>query len=278
MKEQSWGKIIAATLLGILGLFSTQIILGFPLVPLFEYNQNLGVLVFVPLVNISVILIAYLIIRYFLKDSPSAYGLKRVSFNWKWVVLVTLLPLIVTAIIAILLGGKLGAIGTNFPFVETFVGGIIYTGFLGSVTEEVIFHALIYPLFRQKLSVWWAALVTAIIFALVHLPNDNANWTITTFSQFFFSAVAIAILFAYITESSDSIWNAAWGHVIWNIMVYFINISPKWQDNFFINVIISKDVPLISGGEGGLTGSIITPLVCLLGSAAIAWRFKKQRI
>lgn len=274
MKEQSWGKIIVGTILGILGLFAPQIILGFLVLPLLQYNQNLGILVFVPLVNIAVISIVYAIIRYFLKDNPSVYGLKKVSFNWKWIVFVTALPLVVTTVITILLGGKLSTPGTNFPLADTFFGLIMYVGFLGSVTEEFVFHGLVYPLFRQKISVWWSALVTGIIFALVHLPN-NDGWTVYSFSLFFFGALSIAILFAYITESSDSIWNAAWGHVVWNILMSIINISPKWYDTTLINVIIPKDVPLISGGDGGITISIVTPVICLLASTVIAWRLKK---
>ncbi len=159
---------------------------------------------------------------------------------------------------------------------DDFFTSIIYVGFLGSVTEEIVFHALVYPLLRQKLPVCWAALVTGVIFSLTHLPNNDQTWTVTNFTLFFISATSIAILFAYITESSGSIWNAAWGHVMWNILLVQINISSSWGDNFLINYIVKADQPLITGGQGGITASMVTPIVCLLASALIAWRMKTR--
>lgn len=273
MEKQPLPKALIAIVAGIAAMLLCQAIASLPAVLVQGVNEDLGMVVYVIGYNLLTFLAITAIIRLYLKDSLGNYGLLRPALRPSWVLVGLSLPLVTLLIITLLVPGHWGAMGTDFPLSEVVFGLIIYTGFMGSVIEEVVYHGLVYPLLRQRLQVAPSAIITGIIFALSHMVN--LEYGLVDGIVFIATASALSIFFAYITEVTGSVWNAAWAHVAWNILATIISVSPTWSDQALLNYVVADDIPIITGGSGGITTSLVVVAVMAAGVAVTIWTNKK---
>lgn len=268
------GRAVWAIVLGIMSFFVAQVLVMVPLSPVLATNEYLGLLLATILYNVLVIASVWAIIRFLLKGSPRTYGLGGPVLTPLWAVAAFVVPLACIGLITLVTPGSWQAPGTSWEPVGTVVGLIIYVGMFGSIVEEVVFHGLMYPLMKKWLSPWWSAVVTGVVFAVAHMTNGG--WTPLSAACFMFTATAIAVYFAYVVEQSGSVWSAAWGHVVWNLVLNVTSIAAAPSDRALLNYVVTDDNPLLTGGDGGFGDSLISAVVVLACAGLVMWRGRRR--
>lgn len=86
---------------------------------------------------------------------------------------------------------------------------LLMVGVIGPFCEEIIFRGFLYPTFRQKLGVFWAVLLTALIFSGLH--SDPAG---------IFPILGLGIILNFLYETSGSILPGFIAHALWNLSVF----------------------------------------------------------
>ncbi|MCB0516127.1 MAG: type II CAAX endopeptidase family protein [Chitinophagales bacterium] len=124
--------------------------------------------------------------------------------------------------------------------------------------EELLMRALLFKVVEEYLGSIWALVISALMFGILHLTNDNATW---------FSCMAIAleagILLGATYMLTRRIWLSQGLHFAWNFVqtaVLGFAVSGN-QMNSFLEVEISGS-EWITGGSFGAEASIIAIVLC----------------
>lgn len=136
---------------------------------------------------------------------------------------------------------------------------------LVAIGEEVIFRGVFFRWIDEKWGFAVALLLSALIFGLVHITNDNASW---------WSSLAIAIeaglLLGAIYKYSGTLWAPIGVHWAWNFS----------QGNIFGFAVSGTDAGAtllhseVSGSEwltGGAFGAEASVIAVVVGAAVSAW-------
>ena len=123
-----------------------------------------------------------------------------------------------------------------------------------AVGEELICRGVIFRWIDERWNTWAALIVSALIFGLGHLPNDNATW---------WSSLAIAIeaglLLGAAYKWSGTLWVPIGIHWAWNYVqgnVFGLAVSGnEVEDTILTTTVDGPD--LISGGAFGPEASIV---------------------
>ena len=104
----------------------------------------------------------------------------------------------------------------QMPFVVMF----LIIGVTGPLIEEFGFRGVIYQGFRSRGNVWKAILLSALLFALMHMNINQAAY-----------AFVIGIMLALLMEATDSIWPSFIMHMSINgfnvALMYLMNAMPE---------------------------------------------------
>jgi membrane protease YdiL (CAAX protease family) len=129
------------------------------------------------------------------------------------------------------------------------------------VFEEILLRGILFRIIEEGLGTWLALAISAVIFGLLHLANENATLT---------GAVAIileaGILLAAAYTLTRRLWLAIGIHFAWNFM----------QGGIF-GIVISGNEPMpgllrssligpewLTGGAFGAEASVVAVVLCLL--------------
>ncbi|QEC52922.1 hypothetical protein EDD80_105129 [Anseongella ginsenosidimutans] len=124
--------------------------------------------------------------------------------------------------------------------------------------EEVMFRGYFLNVFMERYTPFAAVLMSSLFFAFMHLLNPSFGWL--GFLNIALAGVLMGLLFFY----RGNIWLPVGLHFGWNFVqgtVLGFNVSGIDAEN--ILSLQLKGSELISGGEFGLEGSLVTTLVCL---------------
>jgi uncharacterized protein len=119
----------------------------------------------------------------------------------------------------------------DYPLTQANVGGwLFFEGVYVGPTEEIPFRALLVTLLVATMPVklrigrfnmYWAGIIVAVIFALLHAANFNTRaWPLALGQQFY--AFALGVLYAYWLEKSKSIVAPIIGHNMGDVTEYAI--------------------------------------------------------
>ncbi|HHU08745.1 MAG TPA: CPBP family intramembrane metalloprotease [Intrasporangiaceae bacterium] len=144
---------------------------------------------------------------------------------------------------------------------------VFSTGVVAGVSEEILFRGVVYRLAEERLGTWLAVALSGIVFGLVHLVNANASW---------WGVLAIGLeaglLFALVYALTRSLWIVIGLHAAWNIVqgpVLGIAVSGSpGEDGVFSSIPVGSD--WLTGGAMGVEGSVLTVVVFVAASAALA--------
>lgn len=93
----------------------------------------------------------------------------------------------------------------------------ILAGPVAAITEETLFRGLVYRWLRQRRGIAMSALISAVLFAVVH-PYLYAG-SVEMFLLFAFDLTALAILLALLFEISGSLWPSIIAHAGNNLLL-----------------------------------------------------------
>ena len=153
--------------------------------------------------------------------------------------------------------GGITFLGTGSPSVSDTVRVLFSAGFAAAIVEEILMRGMLLRLLEEFLGTWIAVAMSAFIFGMLHMPNENA-----TFGSAFAIAVQAGLLFGALYCLTRNLWLVIGLHFAWNViqgLVFGIAVSGNPTSGFLRTEPTGSD--LISGGAFGIEGSIITTVL-----------------
>lgn len=164
----------------------------------------------------------------------------------------------------------------NISFTQAHLSSLISTTILFLIVafqEELFFRGYLYSLttnlFHKHAALW----VTSILFSITHAFNPNALSTPIPLINIFIAGLLLGLL----REYSRSLWLPIGFHWSWNL--FQGSILGFQVSGIHIHSIIelqSIGTPLLSGGEFGAEGSLLTSFI-LIGSIIILGFLQKKK-
>lgn len=176
---------------------------------------------------------------------------------------------IVTGVIALLGGYKIGEIGNDW----TALAKSLFTFLVVAVGEEVLFRGIVFRMLDQQWGTTAALILSALLFGFVHITNDNATvW----------SSVAIAVeaglLLGAAYKWAGSLWLPIGIHWAWNFFqgpVFGFAVSGNDTSSLIKPVIEGSE--WLTGGTFGAEASIPAFVTGLIFTALfLYWNWKRN--
>lgn len=233
-------------------------------------NVHSPVTFFEMLAEVAAAIAGYLVVVYGMehRSRPLEFRLVR----WKGLIVGGLIGFAAIAlcvgVLALTGNYRVSGFATRYnPWID-----IISMGICAGIAEEIIMRGMLLRLVEEWLGSWGALAVSALVFGLMHIANqDGSLW----------GGLAIAIedgiLAAALYFVTRSLWVCIGEHAMWNIAegpIFGSIVSGNGkQDSWLVAQWSGPDI--ITGGSFGLEASIVP--VILMGVAGIALMVYAQR-
>jgi membrane protease YdiL (CAAX protease family) len=139
--------------------------------------------------------------------------------------------------------------------------------------EEVLIRGLLFRLVEECLGSWWALAISAVLFGLAHLSNDNATW-VAALGLSLQAGVLLGAAFMF----SRSLWLPIGIHWAWNgIQAGVFGGALSGTTVRAIYSISPAGPAYLSGGTFGIEGSLISTVLCAItgcGFCVAAFQFQ----
>lgn len=276
-----WALILALIFLNIGSLIGSLITLPLivimGIIPYFESNQNLIILLSSLISFIGISLLVFFRVKKIEKRKISSIGFEKLGFLKKYL-LGFVIGLILMSIVVLILY-LFGFVDINknpsqpvgiFAIANVFIiliGWIIQGG-----TEEILTRGWLMNVLSARYNVHIGLFISSVFFGALHLLNPNVNYIAIL------NIILVGYLFGLYVLKTNDLWGACGIHSAWNFA----------QGNLFgfevsgINVSIGslldlnlKGNPSISGGNFGPEAGLCSTVVLLLGIILIFYLDKK---
>ena len=138
-----------------------------------------------------------------------------------------------------------------------------------ALMEEIIFRGIIYRITEQSLGTWLALIISALLFGIVHITNDHADF------PGILSAALAGVMLGVIYSLRGRLWYPLAIHVGWNFFQYFFGLPVSGLDDFEYFMEASREGPKwLIGGGFGIENSLLTILMILGLSAFLIYRIR----
>jgi membrane protease YdiL (CAAX protease family) len=133
-----------------------------------------------------------------------------------------------------------------------------------SIFEELIFRGMIYRIIEESLGTIIALIISALLFGLAHLPNENANFVSVISAAF--GGILAGLLFSL----TKRLWLPIFFHAGWNWTqgVFGVAVSGIEEIPGFVRSSM-KGPELITGGAFGPENSILTVMLVIMLSGVV---------
>lgn len=207
---------------------------------------------------------AKLLCQKVLKISLSELRILRLTIKPVWLISAIAMPALVL-VLAILIGGHWEFNAFNVADRNaTITGAIFFYGLATGIVEELIFRGIIMGCLEKRFNIHIAIIVPSVLFGLLHIIGNDLNFV--SIIQLLIAGSIVGILFSLIAYESDSIWNNAIVHGIWNMTIIggILYIGNKADSSSIFNFILDNKSFLISGGDFGIEASVISIFAYLI--------------
>jgi membrane protease YdiL (CAAX protease family) len=172
---------------------------------------------------------------------------------------------LISAVIGILwLAGSYRVTGTD-PGVD-WLSLVLVFGLSAGISEEIVFRGVLFRTIEEGLGTWAALACSAAFFGAIHGGNPNATtWTTLAI------AIDAGVLFALLYHVTRSLWACIGLHAAWNVTegaFYGTPVSGLPPHGWLQSELTGPE--WLSGGAFGPEASVVTMLVCLAVSVALA--------
>lgn len=172
-------------------------------------------------------------------------------------------------IVAMLLGGYV--LADNFQQVRA--GGLILMALIyvfQAFGEETLYRGAGLLCMSRKASPVAALVVSSVIFSLHHYHNPGYG------PIAFVNIFLLGVLCGVSVFATSQIWMATAIHAAWNFIqgnIYGVNVTGSVADaTDRLLTATANDMPLVTGGQMGLEGSLVATVVLLVSIGLFAWR------
>ena len=152
--------------------------------------------------------------------------------------------------------------------------GLYFLGFLvQGMSEEFIFRGYLMNTLGGKHHTLIAISVSAAAFSLAHLTNPGFN-LLTFVNLAMFGGFASIYMICF-----DDIWGVCAIHSIWNFTqgsLYGISVSGTGNTESIFRTTAKTTSTILSGGDFGIEGSIVTTVVLAVGIAVMLFILRRK--
>ncbi len=223
----------------------------------------------------TIIIIAGVLLFCIRKEKRSFYtmGMERRGMVAKYIKGATLGLVIFS--ICIWVGVAIGVITFASVTPASAVVIILYAlGFMvQGFSEEIAFRGYFMISLMKRGSALRAVLISSFAFAFCHILNPGI--TVLAFANIMLFGIFLSI---YIIRT-NSIWGAAAFHSMWNFaqgVIYGVSVSGTTVKSSIVATILDSENVMLSGGEFGIEGSVITTFVLVILIACSLVRHRKK--
>ena len=159
----------------------------------------------------------------------------------------------------------------NFGLILLYFIGFIIQG----MSEEFIFRGYLMNTLGSRHHAVIAVGVSAVAFSLAHLTNPGFNFLI------FINLSLFGVFASLYMIAFDDIWGVCAIHSIWNFTqgsFYGISVSGTGNTESIFRTTAISSSKLLTGGNFGIEGSIITTIVLCFGIALILYKIRKNKL
>lgn len=215
----------------------------------------------------------------YLELKLSEFRIPKFSIKPVWLLSAVIMPALVV-LFSIAFGGHWETNTlSKADFFATITGGIFFFGLAAGIVEEVVFRGIIMGCLEKRFNTKVAIIIPSVLFGLVHIIGNNLGFL--SIIQLIIAGSIVGILFSLISYESNSIWNSAIVHGLWNIVMIggILHIGEERDSYSIYNFVLDNNSFLLSGGEFGIESSIISIFAYLIFIivATILIRRKKEK-
>lgn len=157
----------------------------------------------------------------------------------------------------------------NFGLIAFYFAGFLIQG----MSEEFIFRGYLMNTLGSRHHTAVAVGVSAAAFSLAHITNPGFNFLV------FINLALFGTFASFYMIAFDDIWGVCAIHSIWNFTqgsFYGISVSGTGNtESVFRTVSVSSSV-IMTGGNFGIEGSIITTVVLIFGIMLVLYKIRKK--
>jgi CAAX protease family protein len=163
----------------------------------------------------------------------------------------------------------------GIDFVLLSLIGALVGAFVSAFAQELIFRAVIYRITEEWLGTWWALLISALLFGLIHLSSAGAT---------IFSALSVAlqagVVLAAVYALTHRLWMALGLHMAWDFANDGIfGVGVAGQSGQALHGLLQANLngpKLLTGGALGIEASIITLAIMLIAGIVMLRKAYQQ--
>ena len=219
-----------------------------------------------------------LLCKKYIKDDMSNYYIPKFKVKAKWLVTAIALPALVTVCYLLLNGSfQENTMDLNGKL-STVAAGIFFTAFGAAFVEEMVFRGIIMNVIEKRFNKKIAIIIPSLLFGFVHILG--MNFEILSSILVIFAGTMVGIMFSLIASEEKSIWNSAFVHTIWNLIIVgdILSIGTSFNENALYSYILETKSFVLTGGEFGIESSIIAVAGYCLVSLFVLASNRKRRI
>lgn len=205
-----------------------------------------------------------LLCKRFLKISMVEMRIPHIQLKAIWLLSAVLMPILVL-LISMLLGGHWQTnIFDTETTLATIVGAVVFFGLATGIVEEIIFRGIIMGCLEKRFNIKVAIFIPSVLFGLLHIIGNDLDFI--SIIQLLIAGSIVGILFSLIAYESNSIWNNAIVHGIWNMTIIggILYIGKSADSSAIFNFVLENKSFLVSGGDFGIEASVISIFVYLI--------------
>ncbi|TDW50069.1 hypothetical protein EV144_102503 [Flavobacterium sp. 270] len=203
-----------------------------------------------------------LFFKYYEKRDVTEFSLNRIARN---LIIGTLIGAVLQSltILVIYLAGGYTILAVN-PV--SFIIIPLTLSFTAAIIEEILVRGILFRIMEEKLGSYIALIISALIFGLMHLANENST-LLSCLSVAIEAGLLLGAAFIY----SRNLWFPIALHFAWNFMqsgIYGAITSGNAKTNSLIEAKF-EGLELITGGEFGPEGSIQAIVFCSIATTVL---------
>ena len=205
-----------------------------------------------------------LLCKRFLKISMVEMRIPHIQLKAIWLLSAVLMPILVL-LISMLLGGHWQTnIFDTETTLATVMGAVVFFGLATGIVEEIIFRGIIMGCLEKRFNIKVAIFIPSVLFGLLHIIGNDLDFI--SIIQLLIAGSIVGILFSLIAYESNSIWNNAIVHGIWNMTIIggILYIGKSADSSAIFNFVLENKSFLVSGGDFGIEASVISIFVYLI--------------
>lgn len=250
-------------------LASAVLVIG---VPEFVCNVIAGILYIVFAYGLLVVLC-----KKYLKDEMSSYRIPKFKIDIKWLIAAIALPLFVVAFYLLFMDGSFEVNDIDMSSkLNLLSASIFFIGFGAGIVEEMVFRGIMMSAIEKRFSKKIAIIVPSVLFGVVHILGMDFDFLSCVLV--IVAGTMVGIMFSLIASETNSIWNSAIVHAIWNMVVSVLWIGAEFDEYSLYSYVLESESFILTGGDFGIESSVVAVIgYCAVSLFVVMQARKKQK-